>query len=58
MMCLVVVLCIKERKMKYLVKVKLPIGWWTAMQTSDLVKAIDKYARLAKQKHSVRIVKV
>jgi hypothetical protein len=46
-----------ERKMKYELQVKLPIGWWTAMQTSDLVKAIDKYARLAKQKHSVRIVK-
>ena len=42
--------------MKYQLQVKLPIGWWTAMQTSDLVKAIDKYARLAKQKHSVRLV--
>ena len=44
--------------MKYQLQVKLPIGWWTAMQTSDLVIAIDKYARLAKQKHSVRIIKV
>ena len=42
--------------MKYLVKVKLPIGWWTAFQTPSFTKALDKYCRLAKQKHSVRLV--
>lgn len=41
--------------MKYLVKVKLPIGWWVALETPSLTAAIDKYARLAKQKHSVRV---
>jgi len=42
--------------MKYLVKVKLAIGWWTAFQTPSFTKALDKYCRLAKQKHSVRLV--
>ena len=41
--------------MTYIVKVKLPIGWWTAFQTPSFTKALDKYCRLAKQKHSVRL---
>ena len=42
--------------MKYIVKVKLPIGWWPTFETPSFKAALDKYCRLAKQKHSVRLV--
>ena len=42
--------------MTYIVKVKLPIGWWTAFQTPSFTEALHKYCRLAKQKHSVRLI--
>jgi len=41
--------------MRYLVQVKLDIGWWTALSTPSLKKANNKFDRLLKQSHEVKI---